>query len=99
MSTQTTITQQDISEAWSAWKKSRLHPLIGQPIALSDGEHTWHIGTVPTDRIRVTVKGGRLESTDFVSGLSWNARTGYGGRVHRYDRQGYWCAGELIKPA
>lgn len=93
------IGQNEISAAWSAWKTSKLYPLIGQQTDMADGSHTWHIGQVPTDRIRATVAGGRLVATDFTSGLSWNASCGYCGKVYKIDASGYWEGSKLYRSA
>lgn len=93
------IGKKEINEAWLSWKSSQLFSLIGQQCEMADGSHEWHVGTVPTDRVRANIAGGKLVSTDFTSGLSWSAQTGYSGKVFKFDAGGYWENSSLYKSA
>jgi len=63
-----------------SWKSAlKLRALVGTAIMSDgDGEIEWCFGSIPTEKAIVTIKRGKVFRIQTFSGLSWNARGGYG---------------------
>jgi len=63
-----------------SWKSALdLRALVGTAIMSDgDGEIEWNFGSIPTEKAIVTIKRGKVFRIQTFSGLSWNARGGYG---------------------
>ena len=57
---------------------SMLSAKLGTKVNLPDGEEAWCFGDIPTDKIRLEIKDGRIARIRTYSGLNWNARDGRG---------------------
>jgi len=61
------------------WKSaSALRTLLGADFPKND---EFHFGEVPTEQASITVESGKITRITTWSGLSWNARWGYGNPV------------------
>jgi hypothetical protein len=69
--------QDRIERSWAS--APDLRALVGTPIMSDgDGEIEWCFGSIPTEKAIVTVKRGKVFRIRTFSGLSWNAKGGYG---------------------